>query len=378
MNIQSFAMPSAAYLNPNVYENLSGNDLNVYLISHIFANKKFMSIFSMLFGASLVMLSQKAQKEHMRSSDLQNRRLLFLALIGLAHAYFLWYGDVLFLYAICGFVIFVFRRKKSAFQIRAGIALLVIGSAISFLLGYSVPFWEPGELEAAKVEIWAPTKETISKEIEYYKGPFDKQIIFRAGQAFNLQTTVFVYENFWRITGLMLIGMALYRRNVFKAKQSTKYYSKMVIYGLGIGLPLVAGGTMLNFTYEWDFRTSFFFISQMTYWGSILMALGYIGIIMLICKSSVRSKVLQRFADVGRMALSSYLIQSILMGLVFYGHGFGLFGEVERSIQVMFVLGIWVFNILFAWIWLSFYKYGPFEWVWRSLTYGKWQLMSKD
>lgn len=379
MNIQSFAMPSAAYTNPTAFENLSGNDLYVYLFSYVFADQKFMSIFSMLFGASLVMLSQKARKEHLRSTDLQNRRLLFLALFGLVHAYFIWYGDVLFMYAICGFAMFVFRRKKSAFQIRTGIALLAVGSLISLLLGYTVPFWEPGEYEAAQTEIWSPTSEAISEEIDYYTSAWERQILYRAPQAFNLQTTVFVFENFWRICGLMLIGMALYKRNVFKAKQSTKYYSKMIVYGLGIGLPLIAGGALLNFTYEWDFRLSFFFVSQLNYWGSVLMAIGYIGIIMLICKASEnRSKVLQRFADVGKMALSTYLMQSIIMGFIFYGHGLGLFGEIERSIQGIFVLGMWVFNILFAWIWLSLYKYGPFEWAWRSLTYGKLQSMAKD
>lgn len=379
MNIQSFAMPSVAYSNPTVFENLSGNDLYVYLFSYVFADQKFMSIFSLLFGASLVMLPQKARKEHLRSPDLQNRRLLFLALFGLIHAYLIWYGHVLFMYAICGFAMFVFRRKKSVFQIRTGIALLAVGSLISLLLGYTVPFWEPGEYEAAQTEIWSPTSEEISKEIDYYTSAWERQILYRAPQAFNLQTTVFVFENFWRICGLMLIGMALYKRNVFKAKQSTKYYSKMIVYGLGIGLPLVAGGALLNFTFEWDFRINFFFVSQLNYWSSVLMAIGYIGIIMLICKAAEnRGKVLQRFADVGKMALSTYLLQSIIMGIIFYGHGFGLFGEIERSIQGIFILGMWVFNILFAWVWLSMYKYGPFEWAWRSLTYGKLQSMAKD
>jgi len=378
MNIQSFAMPSVAYSNPTAYEGLSGYDLYVYLGSYIFADQKFMSIFSMLFGASLVMLSQKARKEHLRSTDLQNRRLIFLAFFGLVHAYLIWYGDVLFMYAICGFAMFIFRRKKSVVQIRVGIALLVVGSLISLLLGYTVPFWEPGEYEATKTQIWTPNAEDIAREIEYYRGAWEKQILFRAPQAFGLQTTVFVFENFWRITGLMLIGMALYKRNVFKAKQSTKYYIKMTFYGLGIGLPLVLAGAFFNFNYDWDFRLSFFFISQLNYWGSILMALGYIGIIMLICKGANKSVLLQRFGDVGRMALSSYLIQSIILGFVFYGHGLGLFGDIERSVQGIMILGMWVVNIVFAWLWLSNYKYGPFEWAWRSLTYGKLQRLSKD
>lgn len=378
MNIQSFAMPSVAYSNPTTYERLSGNDLWVWLMSHVFADQKFMAIFSMLFGASIVMLSQKARKEHMRSTDVQNRRFIFLAFFGLIHAYFFWYGDVLFIYAICAFFMFMFRSKKSGTQVRVGIILLSVGSIISLVIGYTTPLWEPGEYEATQMDIWTPAASQISEEIDFYRGTFERQILYRAPQAFQMQTTVFLFETFWKVTGLMLIGMALYKRRVFKAKQSVKYYSKMIGYGLGIGLPLVIVGTMLDFNNDWDFRLSFFFFSQFNYWGSILVALGYIGIVMIITKTSTRSFIAKRLADVGRMALSTYLMQSIICGLLFYGHGLGMFGDLDRSAQLVFVLAIWVFNIAFASIWLTYFKYGPFEWLWRSLTYGRAQSMAKD
>lgn len=377
MNIQSFAMPSVAYSNPTAYENLTGNDLWVWLMSHVFADQKFMAIFSMMFGASIVMLSQKAQKEHMRSTGLQNRRFVFLAIFGLMHAYFLWYGDVLFIYAVCAFFMFMFRSKKSVALVKTGVILLIIGSLISIVIGYTTPVWEPGEYEATKTEIWSPESSALSEEIDFYRGTWERQLLYRAPQAFQLQTTVFLFETFWKTAGLMLIGMALYKRRVFKAKQSVKYYAKMIGYGLGIGLPLVIGGTILDFNYDWDFRLSFFFFSQLNYWGSILVAIGYIGIVMIVTKTSTRSFIAQRLAAVGRMALSTYLMQSIICGFLFYGHGLALFGDLDRSAQLVFVLAIWVFNIAFAGIWLSYFKYGPFEWVWRSLTYGKAQPMVK-
>ncbi len=378
MNIQSFAMPSVAYSNPTVYENLSGNDLWVWLMSHIFADQKFMAIFSMMFGASIVMLSQKAQKEHMRSTNLQNRRFVFLAIFGLIHAYFLWYGDILFVYAVCAFFMFTFRSKKTASLVKTGIILLAIGSVISLLIGYSVPFWEQGEYEATKTDIWTPEPSAISEEIDFYRGTWERQILYRAPQAFQMETTVFLFETFWKVTGLMLIGMALYKRRVFKAKQSVKYYSKMIGYGLGLGLPLVAAGTILDFHYDWDFKLSFFFFSQFNYWGSVLVALGYVGIVMIVSKTSTRSFIAKRLSDVGRMALSTYLMQSIICGFLFYGHGLALFGDLDRSAQMVCVLGIWVFNIVFATVWLNRFKYGPFEWIWRSLTYGKMQPMRKE
>ncbi|MBO3698738.1 DUF418 domain-containing protein [Roseivirga sp. E12] len=378
MNIQSFAMPSVAYSNPTAYENLSGNDLWVWLMSHVFADQKFMAIFSMMFGASIVMLSQKARKEHMRSTDLQNRRFVFLALFGLVHAYLLWYGDILFIYAICAFFMFMFRSKKSGVQMKAGVILLIIGSALSLIIGYTTPVWEPGEYDATETEIWTPEASAISEEIEYYRGTWERQILYRAPQAFQMQTTIFVFETFWKVAGLMLIGMALYKRRVFKGKQSTKYYSKMIGYGLGLGLPLVVMGTILDFNYEWDFRLSFFFFSQLNYWGSVLVALGYVGVVMILTKDSARGFISRRMADVGRMALSTYLMQTIICSFLFYGHGLALFGDLDRSFQLVVVLAIWVFNIAFASIWLKSFKYGPFEWLWRSLTYGKVQSMSKN
>ena len=337
-----------------------------------------MAIFSMMFGASIVMISQKARKEHLRSTDLQNTRFIFLALFGLVHAYLIWFGDVLFLYAVCGFFMFLFRSKKSHVQIRTGVIFLVIGSAISLVIGYSTPVWEPGEYEAVRLETWSPESETIAEEIDFYRSSWERQILFRAPEAFRMQTTIFVFESFWRISGLMLIGMALYKRRVFKAKQSVKYYSKMIGYGIGLGLPLVIIGTLLDFNYDWDFKLSFFYFSQFNYWGSILMALGYIGAIMMVCKASTRGVIAKRLADVGRMALSTYLLQSIICSYIFYGHGLGLFADLDRSAQAVFVLGIWVFNVAFAGIWLAYFKYGPFEWLWRSLTYGKLQPLYKS
>lgn len=377
MTIQAFAMPASAYINPSSYERLEGNDLYVWLLSHVFGNGKFLSIFAMLFGASVVMISQKARKEHLRSSDLQYKRFIYLGIFGIVHAYLIYYQDILLLYAICGLLMFIFRSKKSASQIKAGVIFLIIGSAISLFLGYSTPLWEPGEYEANVERIWEPDSESQNSEIDFYTSTWERQLLQRAPQSFKFQTTEFIFQNFWKISGCMLIGMALYKRRVFKAKQSNRYYLKMMGYGFGLGLPLVVVGVLLDFNYDWDFRISYFYLSQMNYWGSLLMALGYIGLIMLFCKASTRSYLAKRLADVGRMSLSNYLLQSIICTFIFYGQGLGLFGDLDRSAQAVFVLAIWVFNLTFSAIWLSYFKFGPFEWLWRSLTYGRIQSLRK-
>lgn len=377
MNIQSYSMPGAAYLNPTAYESLKDNHLWVWLVSHVFADQKFMAIFSMLFGASLVMLSSKARKEQLRSGNLQSRRFASLLFIGLLHAYLLWAGDILVSYAICGFMMYYLRSKKTKSLFRLGITFLVIGFAISILMGYSIPFWEPGQFEALREAIWSPDKAAIIEEVTQYQSNWERQMLVRAPAAFELQTEVFITSTMWRVCGLMLIGMGFYKKRVFSTKQKGKYYRKMAIYGLGIGLPLVVIGTILHFHYDWDFEKSFFFISQLNYWGSVLMAIGYIGVIMILAKVYSRSGLTKRFAEVGRMALSNYLLQSIICSIIFYGHGFSLFGDLDRSAQLFIVLVIWVFLMIFSTVWLKFFRYGPFEWIWRSLTYGKLQPLSK-
>jgi len=134
---------------------------------------------------------------------------------------------------------------------------------------------------------------------------------------------------------------------------------------------------MLDFHYEWDFRISYFFTSQLNYWGSILMAIGYIGIVMLFCKSSTRSFLARRLSDIGQMALSNYIMISLVCSFIFYGQGLALFGDVDRALQAVFVLGIWVFVSAFSSVWLAYFKFGPFEWLWRTLTYGKLQPLAK-
>lgn len=376
MNIQSYSMPGSAYLNPTSFESLESNHLWVWLLSHVFANHKFIAIFSMLFGASIIMISSKAKKEQLRSGNLQSRRFVSLLGLGVLHAYMLWSGDILVAYAICGFLMYYFRTKKTKVLFRTGVIFLAIGSAISLILGYSAPFWEPGQFEALRDRIWSPDSASIMEEINTYRSNWERQMLMRVPSAFELETQVFVTDTFWRVSGLMLLGMGFYKKRVFSNKQTKKYYRKMVIYGIGFGLPLVVMGVLLDFHYDWDFQKSFFYFSQLNYWGSIFMAISYIGITMLLVKAYTRSKLTKILAQVGRMALSNYLLQSIVCSFIFYGHGFGLFGDLDRSAQVFMVLAIWIFLIVFSVIWLKFFRYGPFEWLWRSLSYGKIQPLS--
>ncbi len=141
---------------------------------------------------------------------------------------------------------------------------------------------------------------------------------------------------------------------------------------------MVVYGILRNYQANWSFNYSMFIGNQFNYWGSILVALGHIGVIMLICKSSYFSKLIGRFAAVGRMALSNYLLQTIICTTIFYGHGLGLFGQIERSGQILIVFGIWVFQLWLSPVWLRYFRFGPAELMWRSLTYWRLQPVRQE
>ncbi|MCK4465201.1 MAG: DUF418 domain-containing protein, partial [Bacteroidales bacterium] len=150
-------------------------------------------------------------------------------------------------------------------------------------------------------------------------------------------------------------------------------YIKLSIPGFVIGFALVIWGIVKNFAVNWSFDFSMFLGWQFNYWGSVFVALGYIGVIMLISKSVFFKKITRPLAAVGRTALTNYLAQTIICTLIFYGHGLGLFARVERKEQVLFIIVIWLFQLIISTVWLQRFRFGPAEWIWRSLTYLKIQ-----
>ena len=140
-----------------------------------------------------------------------------------------------------------------------------------------------------------------------------------------------------------------------------------------LGFPLVIYGVVSNFQADWALQQSMFLGSQWNYWGSIGVSIGYICGIMLLAQSTGLHKLKDRLAAVGQMALTNYIAQSIIGVFIFYGIGLGLFGQIERTGQMLVVLGVWTLQLLWSKPWLSAHRFGPLEWGWRSLTYGKAQ-----
>ncbi len=375
MNIQGFSMPAAAYLNPTVYGDLSGANRWVWILSHVFADQKFMTIFSLLFGAGIVLMCAKLDARGQRAWAVHYRRTFWLLIFGLAHAYLLWSGDILVAYALCGFWVYWLRRLRPGWQMALGILVVSISALLMMGTGLTMQFIPPETLQELRAD-WQPTAETITREVDAYQGNWLAQMAARVPASVDFQTLGLLFWANWRAGGLMLMGMALYRWGVLTGGRSRSFYIGMAALGLAIGLPVVSGGVIQNFAHNWTMEFSRFGLgAQANYWGSLFVSAGYIGLLMLFARSRALPRLQDALAAVGRTALTNYLLQTILATAIFYGQGLGLFGSVERVGQIGIVAAIWVVQLVVSPLWLRYYRFGPFEWLWRSLTYWRPQTM---
>ena len=373
MNIQAYSMIPAAYMNPVALGPLRGADWFAWLAGHVFADRKFISIFSMLFGAGIVIFAKRAEARGDSPAGLHYRRMAWLLLFGLAHAYLLWYGDILTTYAVCGALLYPLWRLPPRRLLFLGLGAVALCTAIYVLSGWSMRFWPPERIEALARAIWLPSPEARERAIEVYRGGWLTQMRARIPSALSLQTSHFLMYSVWRVGGLMLIGMALHKWGVLSAERGPAFYRRLVLLGALVGVPIILLGTLRDAQEGWDFHRSFFLGRQFNEWGSLSLALAYIGAVMLACRAASAAWLTRRLAAVGRMAFSNYIAQTLICTTLFYGHGFGLYGGVSRSGQLGFVAAIWALQLAYSPWWLARFRFGPIEWLWRSLTYGRRQ-----
>jgi uncharacterized protein len=303
----------------------------------------------------------------------------------------------LFLYGICGLLLFFFRKFSvktlildAALALLFGLLILVgVGAFFNYAAGAEERIEEArlaGE-EASETDIELqkmmdeqksairPSDQNIQRQIENYRNGFGRIMKTRAQHAAVLNTTSLLFFGLWRAGSMMLLGMALFKLGIFAAERSRRFYLAMLIIGYGIGLPAAFYGGQQLLAHDYDFVYKFAGGKYYNYLGSVLVALGHIGLVMLFCKSNLLPKLKNALSSVGRMALTNYLMHSIVLTLIFYGYGLGLFARFERFELMFFVLGMWIVQLIVSPIWLRNFRFGPAEWLWRSLTYKQKQKM---
>lgn len=370
VNVQAFSMPAATLANPGSYGDLSGFDYLLWAMSHLLAEQKFLTVFSLLFGAGVFLSASRATAAGRAPASQHYRRMTWLILFGLGHAYLLWYGDILFLYGVAGLAAYPLHRRSPLALLSIGFVLVGIPSLLTLAIGFSMPYWDAASLQAFQSD-WRPDAAALLAEIGAYRGGWSEQLVQRVPQAVYLQLVVVGLWGFWRVLGLMLIGMALLKIGVFTGKHNAGFCRRVILTGLPVAYALIGYGIWRNTQAEWSADYSPFFGSQYNYWGSLIAALAYLCIVVLAdrrraCPAPFRRSV----SAVGRTALSNYLLQTLLCTAVFYGHGLGWFGQVSRGGQLVIVLAVWSVQLVASQSWLARFRYGPAEWLWRSLTYG--------
>jgi uncharacterized protein len=396
-NILIFGMYFAAGNDPTVAGGATGINLASWELFHVLIQGKMRCLFSMVFGASMILLTSRAEERSgATAADIYYRRTLWLLLFGLAHAFLLFWGDILYPYALCALILFPFRKLPAK-------KLLIVGCLfIAFKAGWSAvdAFRQlerrnlaaaadaaeqvgkkPSEVQAeARKELEAqrkqrkPSSEELEKDAKKWRGNPLEVIVARA-KALAVWHGLPYYDpvncDIW---SMMFIGMGLFKLGVFSAARSYRFYAWIAVIGFLIGIPLNCYTTWLAVHSNFDRVASAF--TRVAYDIERLpVALASMALLMILCKAGALRWLTSRLAAIGQMALSNYILQSMVCTLVFTGYGFGLYGRLERYQLYYVVAGCWALSLAASPIWLRYYRFGPLEWCWRSLTYWKRQPM---
>ncbi|MCW9029430.1 MAG: DUF418 domain-containing protein [Kangiella sp.] len=376
MNIYAFSNIFAYYMNPYALGEPSDSDVWVWSITHIFADQKFYTLFSMLFGAGIMLMTERAKAQGISAAKYHYRRIFWLLAFGLIHALFIWLGDILFIYACMGLWVFLFTDTSPKTKLITGIVLIVLYSAYMSMASIYIDRIPAEDLEFM-LSMFYPDQATIQEEtlpyLTSYASQVDDRVDFFQENVLSMGLTFGIF----RIGGSMLIGMALYQYGVLTAARSTKFYLVLLMICFAVGFGLTAYDLNNLVSNEFSFEELMFSYMTLTNVAAIFIALGYVALLALWCKSSSNGKISKAFQAVGRMAFTNYIAQSLICTTLFYSFGFGLFAELSR-LQLMGIVAI-VFLLQLIWSpwWLKRYHYGPLEWLWRSLTYAKIQAFRK-
>jgi uncharacterized protein len=396
MNICSFGLPESAYSNPAPAGGATGLNLFTWCFITVMADGKMRAIFSLTFGASVYLLIDRLSRKGAAAdaADIHYRRMLWLLLFGMTHAYLIWSGDILFPYAMMGLLLYPLRKlSPRALLITAGIMVLFMAGedvyyhlhAKSLLREYvQIQADEKAgkkltkEQEDAKKD-WEqivtdlnPSAEDLKRETDAHLGGYFKLFAFRAKEVYRFHShPIYAPYPWFDILAMMLIGIALLKLGVLTSTYSTKFYLWMALLSFAIGLPAHTWSV-------WWAAKQHFSIDAMTltypaYQIGRFTAFGYIAVILLVIKSGALRAATRTLAYVGQMAFSNYILTSLICTTIFEGYGFGLFGKLQRYQLYGIVLCVWIVILIVSPLWLRHFRFGPLEWVWRSLTYWKKQ-----
>jgi uncharacterized protein len=338
---------------------------------------KMRAIFSMLFGAGVVLLSSRLERrgEGSRAGDIYYRRTLWLLMFGILHAYLLWEGDILYSYAISGLLLFPLRKISARALIVVGAVVLAMALPRAAAIATHRQHVRQRDAQAEWQEVmeaYAPDAQTMRDDRDAYLGGYGRLFSRRAQLVMYAESSDYYVWAFFDTFGMMLLGMGLLKLGVLTGARSRRFYGALVAIGFAVGLPISAATNYQQYLHRFD-PVAVAWLTAAYDPGRLAVALAYIGLVMLIVRVGALRKLTTSLADVGRMALTNYLSASIVCTTLFNGYGLGWFGSLRRYQLYVVVLAVWCAQLSFSRLWLRSFRFGPAEWAWRSLTYWKRQ-----
>lgn len=400
MNIIGLGLYKANF-DPTNNGGATGYNLTVWWMNTLFFEGTMRGMFSMLFGAGILLFTGR-KSESMEGTvvtDLFFRRLLWMLLFGVVQCYLLlWEGDILYCYAIVGMFAFSFRHLMPKRLIVGTVVLIFIVFVFSaneyfklkniFEVSTAAKLKKDKGLTLAKeetkaIEKWAekvkeekPAPEQLKEEMSARSKGYLSILKHKLPLNQYTETTGIYFFNFWDALAMMFLGMAFFKMGILKALKSKRFYLIMALIGYGIGITINYYEGLLQLSNNFSILS--IYQSYLTYdLGKIPTTCGHIALIMLFIKSGWLSILQKSLAAVGQMAFTNYIMHTIICNFIFLGYGFSMYGKLQRYELYYIVFSIWVFQLIISPIWLKYYRFGPLEWLWRSLTYWKIQPMKK-
>ena len=405
MNMPSFAIPSPVTHDPSVLNEWGTIDFKTWFIIDWIPEGTQRAIFSMLFGAGILLFIGGKEKrlDGMMPADYFFRRQLWLIVFSLFDVFvLLWWGDILLDYACLGMIMFAFRNLPPR--------RLLVGAAFCFIfmlarenrnLYLDKETIHRGELVAAidttKTKLSFVQKDQLAamkdfkernsvesklkrmeKNIERTTTSYKILYEYRTNRYLD-ELVTYLFLGIWDVLLFMFLGMAFFKMGILTGQAPVKTYLLMTIIGLGVGLTI----SYFRLQQRIDVKFDWYKYTKQVWFSSYELSrtfrsIGILGLIMLLYKSGLFKWLFALLRPVGQMAFTNYLMQSLMCGLFFYGIGFGMFGKLQRHEIYYVVAAVWALQIIYSNIWLHFFRFGPMEWAWRSLTYWKKQPFKKN
>lgn len=366
-NIRGFAGPALVYMTPHLFWPAFHDRLAQAFID-TFVQGKFITIFAFLFGVGFAVQFERAGQRGAKFGRTFSRRMFVLFLFGLLHGLLIWFGDILLVYALNGFVLMLFRKRQDkTVKIWAAIALLLMPALMTLM-------FIAAQAGAKMPDMPSPKPAEITQQANIYEhGSWAELQTLRAGDSVKHNWGYLPFFS-WHILGLFLLGVLAWRKRVFHpSPESLPKYRKAMWWGLAIGL----AGNITATVLRWMFEPPMMPTTPVAYAVMILgmlatpvLSIGYICFVIVICQSEAVRKRLRAFGAIGRTALTNYLLQSIIGTLIFYSYGLELLGDVGPAVLLPLTFVLFAIQLAVSPWWLERFRFGPVEWLWRRLTYG--------